>query len=210
MLLLPGTATPPAALAPLAALLPRAVIGARDVQTNRALLDDGVVFGWSSGAFTALSLAAMEPAVTRLILFEPPYRADDDRAPGQGAIFLRLLAWEALGQRTRALDAFWELVTARGDGLRGASRISNEQRKVLYAYRGPLLAPLFSSMGREAPLPPVPTRIGLGAESAPPMRAAVERLRCALPNAAVELVEGVDHLGPYTHPEVIAAWASRT
>jgi pimeloyl-ACP methyl ester carboxylesterase len=119
MLLLPGTATPPAALAPLAALLPRAVIGAHHVGTNRALLDDGVVFGWSSGAFTALSLAATEPAVTHLILFEPPYRADEDRAPGQGAIFLRLLAWEALRQRTTAA---W----SGGRGFRGEQSLGTK------------------------------------------------------------------------------------
>jgi pimeloyl-ACP methyl ester carboxylesterase len=206
MLLLPGTATPAAALEPLAALL-GAKVGTHSVEENRRLLgEDGAVFGWSSGAFAALHLAAVEPRVTSLALYEPPYLANQDDAPGQAAIFMKLMLWELLGQRRRALRAFWELVSARADGTRGVERLSAAQLATLGAWNGPLLQPVLNSTGKGTPLPSVRTRLGLGTASAGPMKLAVERLHRALPNASVEVVPEVDHLGPFRDPQRFAAW----
>ncbi len=206
MLLIPGTATPGEVLGPLASLL-GATVGTHSVEENRKLLgDDGAVFGWSSGAFIAMQLASVDARVTSLTLFEPPYLANEDDAPGQAGLFMKLMLWELVGQRRRAMRAFWELVSARADGSRGVERLSPAQLATLGSWTSPLLEPVLNSTGKGTPLPAVKSRLGLGGASAAPMRLAVERLQRALPNASVEVVPEVDHLGPFTDPQRFADW----
>jgi pimeloyl-ACP methyl ester carboxylesterase len=64
------------------------------------------VFGYSSGATLALRAAAHGPAITKLVLYEPPVRADD-RYPGLPTDFAqRLAGLVSAGRRGDAVELY--------------------------------------------------------------------------------------------------------
>ena len=64
------------------------------------------VFGYSSGANLALSTAARGLAITKLALYEPPFRADDSYPALRADLAERLAALVAAGRRGDAVELF--------------------------------------------------------------------------------------------------------
>ncbi len=169
-------------------------------QLSRSAVAEG--FGWSSGCLAALASPSLEP----VFLYEPPVGANRDATVRQRWQFVQVLAWRALGQRRRALQTFWRMVSERDDGTAGFDALTAELRAVLLGYRAPFVRALFCA----TELPPwragLRVHVALGGRSAAPRRRAVERLGQV---ASVDVLEGLDHLGPLTHPEAIVRWVER-
>lgn len=86
---------------------------AREVDDIAALIADAhgtaMVYGHSSGAALALNAAASHLPITRLVLHEPPYGADDeDSRNGSKALARDILAMIATGDRERAIRRFFD------------------------------------------------------------------------------------------------------
>lgn len=162
------------------------------------------VFGHSSGAALAVRAAAAGVGVTRLVLFEPPYTADDPAAAGNDDLARRLCALVTEDRRGDAVETFQlaiglprELV----EGQRGAPF-----RPALEAIAHTLpydLAVIGSGVVPEALLRAVavPTCVVVGAGSPEPLLRAGQAAAAAVPGARLATLEGVDHGAP---PDVLA------
>jgi alpha-beta hydrolase superfamily lysophospholipase len=72
----------------------------------RAAGGSAAAFGYSSGANLALMAAAKGLAITKLVLYEPPFRADDSSPALRGDLADRLAVLVAAGRRGDAVELF--------------------------------------------------------------------------------------------------------
>jgi pimeloyl-ACP methyl ester carboxylesterase len=187
--------------------LPYAV--AREVEDLEALVAEAggaaAVFGVSSGAALALEAAARGVAVSRLALFEPPYRVDDS-APRQPAdLSTKVAQLISSGRPGEAVEYFM----TKGVGLppEAVAWMRNAPMWPGLEALAPTLLQDFEIMGDgsfpadRAASVAVPTLV-LGSEgSAPWMREVVRVVGNALPNSETRFLAGQFHNIP---PETLA------
>jgi pimeloyl-ACP methyl ester carboxylesterase len=187
--------------------LPYAV--AREVEDLEALVAEAGgaagVFGVSSGAALALEAAARGVAVSRLALFEPPYRVDQS-APRQPAdLSTKVAQLTSSGRPGEAVEYF--MTKAVGLPSEAVARMRNAPMWPGLEALAHTLLHDFEIMGDgtfpadRAASVTVPTLV-IGSEgSAPWLRRAVEAVGDALPNAETRFFVGQFHSIP---PETLA------
>jgi pimeloyl-ACP methyl ester carboxylesterase len=164
------------------------------------------VVGHSYGGLIAMHVARLAQASIRtLSLFDPVsfsiLDADQDR---DARFFLAALdlSWAPdPHQRERWLRTFVEFWSGPGawSGVRDAVR--NEFRRVAWVIREGVRTLMEDATPASAfRALEVPTLLLTGEHSPTPARRVIERLARAMPHARSEVVPGVGHLGPVTHP----------
>ena len=171
--------------------------------------------GHSHGGAVALHVARHRPErVTALVLYEPPLMAiiDADGPSPNDADGLR----QAVAATAQALDAGDEEAAARAfiDYWSGPGAWDQTPPK-----RRPALARSIRNVRRWAhalstepmPLPPLnlPVLLMTGSESTVSAHGAARRLLRDLPNVTHRELQGLGHMGPLTHPEVVNAEIER-
>ncbi|OLT27583.1 hypothetical protein BJF79_42650 [Actinomadura sp. CNU-125] len=154
--------------------------------------------GVSSGAALALLAASAGLPVDRLVLHEPPYGPDDDES-------LARTRAEADAVRTaiaddRRADAIKLFMTSTGMPEQMAAGISADSGMQAIA---PTMPYDYAVMGDGGAIPKdkaraatVPTLVLAGTTSAPFFRDAAARLAEIMPDARVQILEGVGHDAP--------------
>jgi pimeloyl-ACP methyl ester carboxylesterase len=166
------------------------------------------VIGHSYGAICALEATLLTPSIGKLVLYGPPIPAQDPAAVQPDADADAVEALLKSGDAAAALECFYtrvvrsppeEIALLRTmpdweDRIAAAHTVARETRLV----RSYQLRPeRFSGVGTE-------TLLLLGSESAPTIKAAIERLRTALPNSRVGILEGQQNQAIATAPELFA------
>ncbi|MBE1533541.1 alpha/beta fold hydrolase [Actinomadura algeriensis] len=154
--------------------------------------------GVSSGAALALLAASAGLPVDRLVLHEPPYGADDDESRARARAL-------ADGVRTaiandRRADAIKLFMTATGMPEQMAAGISADPGMQAIA---PTMPYDYAVMGEGGVIPrdaarsvTVPTLVLAGGASAPFFRDTAARLGEIMPDARVQILDGVGHDAP--------------
>lgn len=169
------------------------------------------LFAWSSAGIVALHAALAAPElIGTLYLYEPPLWSSREHADKKQLLrFAQTLLCGALGSRRLARRYFWQMVTARSEGPCGFERLPPAAQSELVAEEGPLLRELLAGTGEElaGALHALAARVVVlvGAQSGPAARRAAERLAGAVARAEVRVLPGLDHLGPLTCPQTVAA-----
>jgi pimeloyl-ACP methyl ester carboxylesterase len=187
--------------------LPYAV--AREVEDLEALVAEAGgaagVFGVSSGAALALEAAARGVAVSRLALFEPPYRIDQNAPRPPADLSTKVAQLTASGRPGEAVEYF--MTKAVGLPSEAVARMRNAPMWPGIEALAHTLLHDFEIMG-DGSFPTdrvesvaLPTLV-LGSEgSAPWLRQAVQAVGNALPNAETRFLAGQFHSIP---PETLA------
>lgn len=178
----------------------------REIEDLQALLADGsaVLYAMSSGGALALATAAVTPAVTGLVLYEPPYVGE----VGQGDRLARytsdLHSALAFGDRDRAMELFLSVVgmpepaiaAMRSDpGWPAATAIAHT-----LAYDDALLTG--GRLPRDvAEAVTVPVLVVAGGASPQPMREGARLIADALPHGRFQVLDGETHA---VSPDAIA------
>jgi pimeloyl-ACP methyl ester carboxylesterase len=182
---------------------------AREVEDLEAVITEAggstFVYGVSSGAALTLEAAASGLAITRVALFEPPFRVDDNvpRPPGDLTETVAKLA--SSGRRGDAVEAF--LTKAVGLPPEAVARMRNSPMWAGFEAMAHTLVYDFTIMGdgsfptERAASVTAPTLV-IGSEASPAwLRQAVETVANTLPNAQPLFLAGQFHGVP---PETLA------
>jgi pimeloyl-ACP methyl ester carboxylesterase len=163
------------------------------------------VFGHSSGALLAAAAAQRASNVERLVLYEPPFGAGDQR-PGARDWSQSLETQVAAGEREEAVESFlrhgprvpaaqiMELKTSRRwpDYLAMAHTLTHDAR-------------IASEYGRfEAITPSMPTLVIVGGASPAWMAGGGHGLASRLADGRLDVLEGHGHNAVFTGPELLA------
>jgi pimeloyl-ACP methyl ester carboxylesterase len=168
----------------------------REIEDLRALIDEAggsaAVFGFSSGALLAAKAAARGLAMSKLVLYDPPFEMVDPRADHPG----KLADLVAAGKRGDAVEYFQtELVRIPRDivvQLRNAPfRPALEAMAHTLVYEALICADMqlrgeLGSIG-------APTLVMAGEASPPPLPAAARSMAEGVPGAHYQSVAGVGH-----------------
>jgi len=180
----------------------------REIEDIAVLLDaaggTATVLGLSSGGALAASAAAAGLPISRLVLWEVPYRLDDEAQRAAKDYNERLGALLAEGRRGDALALFMGMVGLPEEAIAGA-------RRSPYWAVGEALAPTLAHdaavMG-DGSLPverlaaiTAPTLVLAGGSSPAWFRASAEAAAAAVPGATVGVLPGQTH---DVAPEVLA------
>jgi len=156
-----------------------------------------VVFGYSSGANLALLAAARGLGITKLALYEPPFRADESYATLRGDLAERLAELVASGRRGEAVELYQtdavqippEVVAQ----LRHAPfRPGLEALAHTLVYDATIIGDLSLPTELLASIA-TPTLVLSGDQSSPFMRAAARAVAEALPNGRLCALPGQGH-----------------
>jgi len=184
----------------------------REIEDLGALIaaagGSAAVFGYSSGATLALKAAASGLPVTRLVLYEPPFRTDDSY-PGLPAGFaVQLAELVAAGRRGDAVELYQtkavgipEDVVAQ---LRHAPfRPGLEAIAHTLAYDAAIVGDL--SMPPELASLTTPALVISGEQSPPFLRSAAQAAAAALPDGRLASLPGQTHdIDPQATAPVVA------
>ena len=167
------------------------------------------VFGYSSGAVLALKAAASGLAITKLALYEPPFRADDSYPALPGDLAEQLAKLVSAGRRgdavelyqTRAVGIPEELVAQ----LRHAPfRPSLEALAHTLVYDATIIGDLSLPTELIASIV-APTLVICGERSSPFMRSAAQAVAATLPNGRLCDLAGQSHdISPEATAPVVA------
>lgn len=188
----------------------------REVEDIDALIahagGSAALFGHSSGAILALTAAAQGSAVTKLAVYEPPYRVGDLRQEPGPDLAGRLRGLIAADKRSDAVTLF--LVEAIGVPAQVVEMMSADpswQGMTAIAHT----LPYDVDVCGDARVPTatmaaltMPTLVLDGGESDKWMRTAVQAVADAVPGAEYVTIEGQDHAVLH-HPEVLAPVLAR-
>jgi pimeloyl-ACP methyl ester carboxylesterase len=181
----------------------------REVEDLEALIDraggSAFVFGMSSGAVLALEAAARGLAITKLVLYEPPFNSGDDNARRASESYTKQLT--ALLAEGRRGDAVALAMTTFGAPAEAVAGMRQTSIWPIFESVAPTLAYDNALMG-DGSVPPermasvtVPTLVIDGGASPAFMHNAAQALADALPNAQRRTLEGQTH---DVAPEVLA------
>jgi pimeloyl-ACP methyl ester carboxylesterase len=167
------------------------------------------VFGYSSGAVLALTAAARGLAITKLALYEPPFRTDD-RTPGlPRELAAQLAALVAAGRRGEAVELYQ--TKAVGLPAEAVARLRQapfrphlEAIAHTLAYDATLVGDLSLPAGLLASIE-TPALVLSGDRSSPFLRAAAHAVAAALPHGRLGELAGQSHdLNPAATAPVVA------
>jgi pimeloyl-ACP methyl ester carboxylesterase len=173
----------------------------REIEDLDALLDAAggraAVFGYSSGANLVLKAAGAGSAISRLVLYEPPFNADDEYPTLPGDLPRRLTELVDAGRRGEAV----ELYQTAAVGMPGpvvAQMRAAPFRPGMEAIAHTLAYDAAVVGDRRLPTDllariDVPTLVVCGGESVPFMRAAAGAVAQALPSATLVSLPGQGH-----------------
>jgi pimeloyl-ACP methyl ester carboxylesterase len=155
------------------------------------------VFGYSSGATLALKAAASGLPVTKLVLYEPPFRTDDSHPPLPAGLAGQLAELVAAGRRGDAVELYQttavgipEQVVAQ---LRHAPfRPGLEAIAHTLAYDAAIIGDLSLPTGLLATVT-IPALVICGEQSPPFLRAAAQAAAAALPRGRLAILAGQTH-----------------
>ena len=163
------------------------------------------VYGHSSGAGLALEAAAAGAPITRLLLHEPPYGADDEQSRREARELAETV--DAAIAEDRRADAVRAFLTASGMPPETVEGAANDPRMLTLARTMPYeFAVMGDHHGGTIPEKRVsalgmPTLVILGGASPDFFRDTAERIVELLPDGRLTVLEGQDHGAP---PEVVA------
>lgn len=188
----------------------------REIEDIAALLraagGSASVFGSSSGAVLALRAAATGLPITRLALFEPPFRLTPDAGVPPSRLEAELRDLLDAGRRGEAVKRFMSVEM----GVPGIGfvfmRLWPGLWKSMTAMAPTILYDLAVMGGTTAdgPLPAewaqviTPTLVMDGAKSEERLRSAAAALAALLPNAEHRTLEGQSHAAPVMNPKSMA------
>jgi pimeloyl-ACP methyl ester carboxylesterase len=172
----------------------------REIEDIGALIaavgGSAAVFGYSSGATLALKAAASGLPVTKLVLYEPPFRTDDSH-PGLPADFAGQLAeLAAAGRRGDAVELYQTKAVGIPEGvvaqLRHAPfRPGLEAIAHTLAYDAAIIGDL--SMPPELASVTTPALVISGEQSPPFLRSAARAAAATLPGGQLASLPGQSH-----------------
>jgi pimeloyl-ACP methyl ester carboxylesterase len=187
----------------------------REIDDIDALITEAggsaAVFGYSSGAILSLRAAARGLAITKLALYEPPFRVDDSPPTPRRDLAERLAALVATGQRGDAVELFQreavgipEEIVAQ---LRHAPfRPQLEAIAHTLVYDATIVGDRSLSTELIASIA-TPTLVLTGDRSAPGLRGAAQAVAAALPNGRYFSLVGQTHdINPEATAPVLAAF----
>lgn len=162
------------------------------------------VYAISSGAALALEAAARRLPISRLAVFEPPFRSAGEAVAGRGAYSERLREALAAGRRGEAVALFLT-TTGMPDGAIAGMRASPawpmlEAIAPTLAYDDAIMGDRHLPAERLASVA-TPTLVLSGGASPEAMRRAAADVVRAVPGAEHRVLEGETHAAP---PEVLA------
>ena len=155
------------------------------------------VFGYSSGATLALKAAAAGLAITKLVLYEPPFNADDSYPALPGDLADRLAELVAAGRRGDAVELYQtEAVGIPEDvvaQMRHAPfRPAMEAIAHTLAYEAAIIGDR-SLPSRLLATVTIPALAVTGEQSPPFLRAAAQAAASALPGGQLAILPGQTH-----------------
>jgi len=181
----------------------------REIEDIEALIAEAGgsagAYGVSSGAALALEAAAHRLAITKLALFEPPYRVNDSAPKPPADLTARVAEMTASGRNGEAVELF--ITKAVGLPPEAVAQMRNAPMWTGLEAMAPTLVYDFTIMGdgsfdagRMASVT-TPT-LAIASNTSPPwLRQAVQAVADALPNGETEFLEGQFHNVP---PERLA------
>lgn len=159
------------------------------------------VYGHSSGAGLALHAAASGLPITRLVLHEPPYGADDDESQRR-ALELAESVRAALAEDRRA-DAIKLFMADSGMPPEMIERMSSDPKMHAVAPTMPYDFEVMGDVSRGGTIPDdlvrairIPTLVIAGGTSPDFFRATATRIAEMLPHGMHTVLEGHDHGAP--------------
>lgn len=173
----------------------------REIEDLEAVIGAGggaaSVFGHSSGATLALKAAASGLPITKLVVYEPPFRTDDSHPGLPGEFANQIADLVAAGRRGDAVELYqtWavglpEDVVAQ---LRHAPfRPALEAIAHTLAYDAAIIGDLSLPAELLARMT-IPTLVITGEQSPPFLRNAAQAVVAALPNAQLAVLPGQTH-----------------
>ncbi len=182
----------------------------REIEDLAALIKEAggsaFVFGHSSGATLALEAAARGLAITRLVLYEPPFIVDDSRPHPPADLAAQLAELIASGRRGDAVALFF----TKGVDLPAGAVAQMRSAPVWPAFEAIahtlvyniLITGDFSLPAGRMSRVTMPTLVLDGGDSPAWARNAVQAVVDALPNARRRTLEGQTHSAA---PEILAS-----
>jgi pimeloyl-ACP methyl ester carboxylesterase len=173
----------------------------REIEDLAALITEAggssSVFGYSSGAVLALEAAANGLAISRLMLYEPPFLVDEGLDQRARDISVQLTELISSGRQGDAVELYQtELVGIPAEivaQLRHAPfRPALENIAHTLIYEATIMGDM-SVLAEQLPSITVPTLVISGGNSQAIMRSAAQTLADALPNARHRSLEGQTH-----------------
>ena len=167
------------------------------------------VFGYSSGAVLALKAAGEGLPITKLVLYEPPFRVDDSRSPLPRDLAARLAALVAADRRGDAVELFQSRVVGIPEEivaqLRHAPfRPALEAIAHTLVYDATIVGDLSLPQDLLAAIA-TPTLVMYGEHSAPFLRAAAQAVAASLPNGRLCDLAGQSHdISPEVTAPIVA------
>ena len=166
------------------------------------------VFGHSFGATLALEASLLTRNVEKLVLYEPPVEF-----PYPEGSIEKL---EQLAAKGSAEELLEEVFRAEGvlssedlDALKGSPTWADRVALAWTIPRESRAESWYSVSSERFASMPAPTLLLLGSDSGDAFRAGVERVRSALPDVGVSILEGQGHAATMTAPELLAEEVTR-
>jgi pimeloyl-ACP methyl ester carboxylesterase len=185
----------------------------REIEDLAALIAEvggaAAVFGYSSGANLVLKAAGAGLAITRLVLYEPPFVVDDSRPRPPADMADQLAKLIAAGRRGDAVELFQTEVIGMPSQvvaqLRDAPfRPGLEAIAHTLVYDATIVGDLTLPTELVASIA-TPTLVIDGEQSPPVMRAAAQAVADTLPNGRRQSLAGQDHtIDPQATAPVVA------
>ena len=155
------------------------------------------VFGYSSGATLALKAAASGLPVTKLVLYEPPFRTDDSRPPLPAGFASQLAELVAAGRCGDAVELYQTVAVGIPEQVvaqlrRAPFRPGLEAVAHTLAYDAAIIGDLSLPTGLLATVT-IPALVICGEQSPPFLRAAAQAAAAALPHGRLATLAGQTH-----------------
>lgn len=167
------------------------------------------VFGHSSGATLALKAAGSGLPITKLMLYEPPFRTDDSHPPLPADLAEQLAALVAAGRRGDAVELYQTKAVGIPEDIvaqlrQAPFRPGLEAIAHTLAYDATIIGDLSLPTGLLASVT-TPALVITGEQSPPFLRAAAQATAAALPNGRLTSLPGQTHdINPEATAPVLA------
>lgn len=157
------------------------------------------VFGWSGGGLVALALACTAPSVVkRLVLYEPPFLLKSHPTFKVATSFARITLQRLVGAKRAAAETFLRFALMRPSGGNDFDSLDDAQRAALLANASGIMSELDGGTAEDLALSDLqaitcPVALIMGADTAPFLASAGQRLKRAMPQIQERVVPGTGH-----------------